>query len=71
MMATEYPSRREDWFVPHETAIKLPDGREIAVDGIPFEGWGTTPGVWGILSHFEETEGGGFECEFAVRWVIP
>lgn len=70
-MAKEYPSRREDWFVPHETTLKLPDGREITVDGIPYEGWGTNPGVWGIVENYEYTKEGGLTFDFVHRWVIP
>ncbi len=70
-MTKGYPCRREDWFVPHETTISLPDGREITVDGIPYEGWGTTPGRWGYLVDYVELPDGSFDFSRSITWLVP
>lgn len=61
---------RAGWFIPHETTIILPDGREITVEGIPYEGWGTEPGSYGYLYDYEETAEGGFTFSDAVSWTV-
>lgn len=45
---------RAGWFVPHETTITLPDGSELTVSGIPYEGWGTDPGNCWSLATIED-----------------
>ena len=66
-MTKEHPCQQEDWFVPHATTITLPDGRKITVDGIPYEGWGTTPGkIYRVTEHDDE---GNITSE--VSWAIP
>lgn len=53
-MRADLPRSREEWFVPHETTITLPDGRELTVDGIPYEGWGTAPGGYWSLAECDD-----------------
>lgn len=43
-----WPSSDDEYFITTPAMIVLPDGRKIECPkGIPFEGFGTTPGVWG------------------------
>jgi hypothetical protein len=58
---------RDDWFIPHPTTITLPDGSELDVDCIPYEGWGTTPGKgYRITEH--DDDGNIISNRF---WFIP
>jgi hypothetical protein len=65
-----YPRNREEWFNPHETKILLPDGRELVVDGIPFEGWGTEPGRWGYMLDYTELPDGVFDFTRRITWLV-
>ena len=66
-MCATVPRSREEWFIPHETTISLPDGREIVVDGIPYEGWGTTPGkIYRITEHDDD-----LNIVSEIAWAIP
>lgn len=66
-MRAAIPRSREEWFIPHAMVITLPNGREIIVDGIPYEGWGTTPGkIYRITEHDDD---GNIIAEQA--WSIP
>lgn len=43
-----WPSSKDDYFIREPVVIVLPDGQEVSCpEGIPFEGFGTAPGVWG------------------------
>lgn len=66
-MRADTSHSREEWFIPHETTITLPDGSKLAVDGIPYEGWGTTPGR--RYSLVEVDDNGMVIWER--RWLIP
>ena len=63
-------SADEGWFVPHETMIKLPDGRELTVDGIPYEGWGTAPGRYSYLFDYVEADDGRFDFSDLITWQV-
>lgn len=66
-MMAENHCFRDGWFIPHETTISLPDGRIIPVDGIPYEGWGTTPGkLYRITEHNDAGE-----IISEIKWFIP
>lgn len=66
-MRANMPCSREEWFVPHETTITLPDGRELTVDGIPYEGWGTAPGkLYRITEHDDNRK-----IIWEKSWIIP
>ena len=43
-----WPSSKDEYFICDPVVIVLPNNREIdCPDGIPFDGFGTSPGVWG------------------------
>ncbi len=69
-MRADFPRTREEFFVPHETTIILPDGRELTVCGIPYEGWGTAPGMYGYLFDYEDTENGEFTFSSQISWRV-
>ncbi|MFP5436085.1 hypothetical protein [Sphingobium sp. ba1] len=66
-MRADLPRSRAEWFVPHETTITLPDGRELQVDGIPYKGWGTDPGK--VYRVTQQDSDGKIVGERS--WVIP
>lgn len=69
-MRANLPRSRAEWFVPHETTITLPDGRELQVEGIPYEGWGTEPGRYGYFLNCVELDCGQFEFSHHITWHV-
>ena len=67
-MHTNFPRSRGEWFVPHETTIILPNGSELRVDGIPYEGWGTAPGMYGYFANPDELDL--FSASNYTEWAI-
>jgi hypothetical protein len=66
-MRVDVPRPRAEWFIPHETTLTLPSGEEIRVDGIPYEGWGTTPGKTYTTGTIDDQG----NMERLVSWAIP
>lgn len=57
-----YSRPRAEWFVTHETTIRLPWGETLTVEGIPFEGWGTAPGKWNYVTLTEDGRVADYRC---------
>lgn len=64
-----WPSSFEDYHIKSSVILSFHNGREIELrGGIPFDGFGTTPGAWGIF--LDERDDGEPDWESLVTWRI-